>query len=48
MGTGFSDECTFDLRGKTLEFNFAPAVTVNSGEEINPLMFESLKTFRTF
>jgi hypothetical protein len=48
MGTGFSDECTFDLNGKTLEFDFSPAVTMNSGEEINPLMFKSLKTFRTF
>jgi hypothetical protein len=48
MGTGLSDECTFDLKGKTLEINFDPAVTVNSGEEINPLMFKSLKTFRTF
>jgi hypothetical protein len=48
MGTGFSDECTFDLRGKILEFDFAPAVTMNSGVEINPLMFKSLKSFRTF
>lgn len=48
MGTGFSDECTFDLNDKTLEFDFSPAVTMNSGEEINPLMFKSLKTFRTF
>ena len=48
MGTGFSDECTFDLRGKTLEFSFSPAETVNCGEKVNPLMFKSLKTFRTF
>jgi len=48
MGVGFSDECTFNLRGRVLEFSFSPAQTINSGLEINPLMFESLKTFRTF
>jgi hypothetical protein len=48
MGVGFSDECTFNLRGKTLEFSFSPAETINSGEKINPVMFKSLKTFRTF
>jgi hypothetical protein len=48
MGVGFSDECTFNLRGKTLEFSYSPAETINSGEKINPLMFKSLKTFRTF
>ena len=48
MGVGFSDECTFNLKGKTLEFSFSPAETINSGEKINPLMFKSLKTFRTF
>jgi hypothetical protein len=35
MGVGFSDECTFNLRGKTLEFSFSPAGTINSGEKIN-------------
>jgi hypothetical protein len=48
MGVGFSDECTFDLKGKTLEFNFSPAETINSGHKTNFLMFKSLKTFRTF
>ena len=48
MGVGFSDDCTFNLRGRTLEFTFTPAETINSGEKINPLMFKSLKTFRTF
>ena len=48
MGVGFSDECTFNLRGKTLEFSFSPAETINSGEKTNPLMFKSLKAFRTF
>jgi hypothetical protein len=48
MGVGFSDECTFNLRGRTLEVSFFPAVTINSGEKINPLMFKSLETFRTF
>lgn len=47
MGTGFFDECTFNLRGKTLEFSFPPAERT-SGEEINPLMFESLQTFQAF
>jgi hypothetical protein len=46
MGTGFSDECTFNLRDKTLEISYSP--TLNSGVEINPLMLKSLKTFRTF
>ena len=48
MGVGFSDECTFNLRSKTLEFSFSPAKTINSGEKTNRLMFKSLKTFRTF
>jgi hypothetical protein len=48
MGVGFSDECTFNLKGKALEFSFSPAETINSGEKANPLMFKSLKTFRTF
>jgi len=48
MGVGFSDECTFNLRGKTLEFSFSPAETIKSVEKTNPLMFKSLKTFRTF
>jgi hypothetical protein len=46
MGVGFSDECTFNLRGTTLEFSFSPATTINSGEKINPVMFKSLETFR--
>jgi hypothetical protein len=48
IGVGFSDECTFNLRNKELEFGFYPAETINSGKKINPLMFESLETFRTF
>jgi hypothetical protein len=48
MGVGFWDECTFNLKGKALEFNFFPATTINSGETINRVMFKSLETFRTF
>ena len=48
QAVGLSDECTFNLKGKTLEFSFSPAETPNSGKQINPLMFESLQTFRTF
>jgi hypothetical protein len=48
MGVGFSDECTFNLRGKTLEFNFSPAKNINSSVKTNPLLFKSLKTFQTF
>ena len=48
MGVGFSDECTFNLRGKVLEVSFSPAETINSGYKINPLMLKSLETFRTF
>lgn len=48
MGVGAWDECTLNLRGKTLEFSLSPAETINSDEKTNPLMFKSLKTFRTF
>lgn len=46
MGTGFSDECIFDLRDKVLEFNFSPAKTINSGMKTNPLASKVLKSFR--
>ena len=46
MGTGFTDECIFDLRDKVLEFRFSPAETINSGTKRNRLGFEVLKTFR--
>jgi hypothetical protein len=45
-GTGLTDECIFNLRGKALEFNFSPAETVNSSDKTNSLLFKSLKTFR--
>ena len=48
MGVGFSDECTFNLRGKALELSFFPSETINSEVKTNPLMFKALKTFRTF
>jgi hypothetical protein len=48
MGTGFTDECTFNLRGKVLEFNFSPAETINSGKKTHPLGTQILKTFRVF
>lgn len=48
MGTGFTDQCIFNLRGKVLEFNFSPAQTVNSSDKTNSLLFKSLKTFRIF
>jgi len=47
MGTGFSDECLFNLRGKTLELNFFPSQTINSSDTRNAIVFKSLKTFRT-
>jgi hypothetical protein len=46
MGVGFSDKCTFNLRGKVLEFEFSPAETINSGKTVNPLASKMLKTFR--
>ena len=46
MAVGFSDECTFDLNDKTLEFNVSPAQPTDPTGKINPLMFETLKTFR--
>jgi hypothetical protein len=48
MGTGFSDECIFNLRNKTLEFNFSPPEAANSTDKPKSLAFMSLKTFRTF
>jgi hypothetical protein len=47
MGTHFSDECIFNLRGKTLELDFSPADGVDSTDKANSLAFKSLKTFRT-
>jgi hypothetical protein len=46
MGVGFSDECLFNLRGKTLEISFYPSQTMNSSDTTNALIFRSLKTFR--
>ena len=47
MGTGFSDQCILNLRGRTLEFDFSPAETVNTGNKTNPLGTKILRTFRT-
>jgi hypothetical protein len=46
MGVGFTDECLFNLRGKTLELNFIPSQTINSSDTTNAIVFKSLKTFR--
>jgi hypothetical protein len=46
MGVGFSDECTFNLRGKVVEFTFSPAETINSRKTVNPLLSKVLTTFR--
>jgi hypothetical protein len=46
MGTGFKDDCTFNLRDKVLEFSFSPAETINTGKKTNPLGTEILRTFR--
>lgn len=46
MGTGFSDECLFNLRGKTLELSFFPSQTINSSDTTNAIVFKSLRTFR--
>ena len=46
MGTGFSDQCILNLRGRTLEFSFSPAVTVNTSNKTNPLGTKILRTFR--
>lgn len=46
MGTGFSNECTYNLNNKTLEINYSPAQTINTGLDMNSLMLKSLKTFR--
>lgn len=48
MGTRFSDECVFNLSGKTLELGFSPAEGVDSTDKANSLAFKSLRTFRTF
>ena len=48
MGVGFADKCSFNLRGKALEFQFSPAQTINSPYKVNPLASEMLRTFRTF
>jgi hypothetical protein len=48
MGTGRADDCVFNLKGKTLEFEFSPTKTVNSGKKTNPIASEVLKTLRTF
>ncbi len=46
MGVGFTDECLFNLRSKTLELSFSPSQTINSSDTTNAIVFKSLKTFR--
>jgi len=46
MGVGITDECLFNLRGKTLKISFAPSQTVNSSDAANSIVFKSLCTFR--
>jgi hypothetical protein len=48
MGTGFSDECTYDLKNKTLEISYSPTNTINTDIDLNPLMLKSLKALRAF
>jgi hypothetical protein len=47
MGAGFTDECLFNLRGKTLEITFSPSQTINSSDTNNAILIKSLQTFRT-
>jgi hypothetical protein len=42
MGSGFSDECMFNLRGQTLEFNFTPE-TLNLTDRTNSLARKELR-----
>jgi hypothetical protein len=46
MGTGFSDECIFNLRGRVLEISVHPALPLNPEGKTNPLVSQVLKTFR--
>lgn len=48
MGTGFSDECIFNLRGRVLEINFSPALLPTPEGKTNPLVSQVLKTLRVF
>jgi hypothetical protein len=47
MAVGYADSCIFNLKGKTLEFEFSPTETLNSGKKTNSLASEVLQTFRT-
>ncbi len=48
MGVGFSDSCVFNLRGKTLEFEFNPLDGVNVTDETKRLEPTMLKTLQIF
>jgi len=46
MGVGFYDECTFNLRDKTLEFSFSPPSGVH--DETEQLELKMLRTLQIF
>jgi hypothetical protein len=48
MGVGFSDSCVFNLKGKTLEFQFNPLDGLNLDDKTKRLEATMLKTLRIF
>jgi hypothetical protein len=48
MGVGFSDGCALNLKGKTLEFQFAPLDGMNVNNETKQIEATMLKSLRTF
>jgi hypothetical protein len=48
MGVGFSDSCVFNLKGKTLQFQFDPLDGLNVNDETKQLEATMLKTLRIF
>jgi hypothetical protein len=48
MGVGFSDSCVLNLKGKTLEFQFAPLDGLNVNDETKQLEATMLKRLRIF
>jgi hypothetical protein len=48
MGVGFSDSCVLNLKGKTLQFQFAALDGLNVNDETEQLEATMLKTLRIF
>jgi hypothetical protein len=48
MGVGFSDSCVLNLKGKTLEFQFAATDGLKLSDETKQLEAAMLKTLRIF